>query len=106
MEDETKRDKALNFWQRQIPKLLAGRNWASYHDRYSCTGAKTASISFASDRRLTDRELIHGFYPKTPEGEWADHLTAGLFLAEQYCNYFLWHITPQTVHIIEGIHSP
>jgi hypothetical protein len=106
MEDETKRDRALNFWQGQLPKLLADRNWASYHDRYSGTDAKTASTWFASNWRLNVEELIRRFYPKIPEGVWVDHLTAGLFLAEQHCNYFLWHITPQTVHIIESIHNP
>jgi len=104
--DNTSRtDDVLRFWQERLPGILAGRSWASYHDRYSGTDHAISKTWFAANRKLSGADLIRSFYNRVPAGEWVDHLTADFFPAASRYDYFLWRFTPHSVHIIEGVHA-
>jgi hypothetical protein len=105
VEDEDRTDDVLCFWQDRLPELLAGRSWASYHDRYSGTDPATSRTLLASDPKLTGTDLICRFYNRTPAGEWIDHLTSPFFPAAAHYDYFLWRFTPHSVHIVEGVYA-
>ena len=77
-ESEAERDVMFRFWENELPRLLAGRSWASYHDRYSGTDAAEENHPFVSDRKLDGEELIRRFCSNTG-GVWNDHLTGRLF---------------------------
>jgi len=103
--NESERDAMFLFWEQELPRLLAGRSWASYHDRYSGTDTAAADRPFVSDRRLAGEELIRRFCSDTG-GVWNDHLTGRLFPGAAPYAYFLWRLTPRSVHVVEGTSRP
>ena len=105
-ENDIERDAMFRFWEQELPRLLAGRSWASYHDRYSGIGAAAGDRPFVSGRRLAGEALILRFCNANAGGVWTDHLTGSLFPEAAPYAYFLWRLTPRSVHIIEGVNRP
>jgi hypothetical protein len=103
---DVERDAMFRFWEKELPRLLAGRSWASYHDRYSGTDTATTDRPFLSGRRLAGEELIRRFCGGNTGGLWNDHLTGRLFPDTAAYAYFLWRLTRRSVHIVEGMNYP
>ncbi len=97
----------LPVWKSQlVRKTLAGRSWASFHDRLSGRLRPRLARPYLAETRLDDDELIRRFYP-APTGtvELGDHDTQGFFPAESPHAYFCWDLTPKWAHLIEATHS-
>jgi len=101
--DDTQRDSMMRFWHDRLNKMLEGRSWASFHDRYSSTRKPRRSSLLQVDRQLRDEELIWHFYGRDASGTWYDHQTQQFFEKNTHYTYFLWQITPRAFHIIEGV---
>lgn len=91
-------DADLESLHSELRTMLAGRTWASYHDRLS------------GDFGVADREQ---FYFESPDatqlasdwgltGELMDHETAVLS-AGLPCRVFPWRLTAQATHLIEAV---
>lgn len=87
---------------RHLLPALAGRNWCSYHDRYSGKGGGTMAARLSSERQMTGEDLIRSLCGN-PAGDWTDHLTEEYFPGNGRYDYFLWRLTPKSFHIIEGV---
>jgi hypothetical protein len=109
-------DPRLSETKRTIVRALAGRSWASFHDRVSGALAPSSPDPFLAERRLSDEELIETFYahhridsPEAPligvDGSLPllDHLTADLFPSEREHRYFVWELMPGQYHLIEAV---
>ena len=85
----------------KLPKLLAGRRWASFHDRYSARlneGSPVDASAFTSRETMNARMLQErGFF-----GEWTDHGTGALLPSGVLRHYFPWRIVPDRFHWIEA----
>jgi len=102
--DEQERENLIGFWQVNLLKLLRGRSWASFHDRYSGSMRPADSAPLRSNRQLHAEELIGRFYEAGKGGQWIDHQTGGYFPEQTTYDYFLWRLAPRAFHIIEGVH--
>lgn len=93
-----------------VHKVLAGRSWASFHDRVSgCVRPSFEGVQI-TDARLDDKELIEAAYEGAELGahgqnELLDHLTEGFFPVTQAHAYFVWELEPGLFHLIEGVCS-
>jgi hypothetical protein len=108
-------DEDLARFQAELPKLLEGRSWASFHDRFS--GELVPRIP--GDLRVfparpSNELLIERFYRDIPEGGGAeggasriqtllDHETEKLFPHDREHRYFRWELEPGYYHLIEGV---
>jgi hypothetical protein len=85
----------------ELPVRLAGRTWASFHDRYSARirrGQQMGTPCFTSQEPMDEGMLQRlGF-----GGEWTDHGTGGVLPAGVLRHYFPWYITPRRFHWIEA----
>lgn len=84
-----------------LPDRLAGRSWASFHDRFSAVlpaGGPDDPPPFVSHAPMDEamlRRLAHG-------GEWTDHGTGGVLPAGTLRHHLPWRIIPQRLHWIEA----
>lgn len=85
----------------QLPKWLAGRSWASFHDRYS---ASMATDEMPDSSPFTSREPMDEVMLQRLGcgGEWTDHGTGGVLPDGMLRHYFPWRITPRRFHWIEA----
>jgi hypothetical protein len=96
------------FRERVLP-ALAGRRWASFHDRWSL------------DRSAREPKPVMRSFPGQPSADalaaaWfgetdqpltvLDHATSELFPSEWPRRYFSWQITPGALHVVEGLAGP
>jgi hypothetical protein len=91
------------FRTRVVP-ALAGRGWASFHDRLS--GALAPAIGLARDAAaaLDDDDLLARFYPHPDTtAELVDHCAGRLWSPSLPRRYFSWELLPGRFHLIEGI---
>jgi hypothetical protein len=97
---------ATAFRDRLVP-ALAGRAWASFHDRVSGPLAPTLGDEPTSAAALDDDALVARFYAHPPAAaaavEFLDHLTGGLWPAALPRRYSTWEIAPGRFHLIEGV---
>lgn len=88
-----------------INQGIRGREFASYHDRFSSEIAPNLepAATRVSESNLPESEIVKRFYTGQ-RGELIDHLTGDLFqgLPRQY---FSWAIDPSHYHLIEGVYS-
>lgn len=98
-------EETLAFWRHQLPVLLQGRHWASFHDRLS---GELSPVPFdqpaAAPRRLSDEELLDRFYGGQ-DGELVDHRTDRFFQPDLPHHYFRWALTNGQHHLVEGVCS-
>ena len=87
--------------------LLQGRGWASFHDRWSLDSQAVAlplptTLHFES--RPDDDELGRACFGASQAPVTAlDHDTSQLFPEALPRHYFGWQLTPQTLHVVEGV---
>lgn len=87
-----------------VQAALAGRSFASYHDRVSGRGVPTRAASgHHSDRRLTDTELGALYAESASPVTLFDHGSDGIFDASLPHSYFAWQLTPGYFHLIEAV---
>ena len=85
---------------------LAGRPWASFHDRWSLDWSAEQALPGPArfPRRPSDSELGHHWFGAEGQPvEVLDHGTSQLFPAELPRRYFGWRIKPGAVHIVEAL---
>jgi hypothetical protein len=96
------------FRERVVPQL-AGRDWASFHDRWSLDWEAQQPLpgSVGLAARPTDDELAQRcFGAEGPPVEVLDHGTAQLFPAELPRRYLPWRITDSALHVVEALPAP
>lgn len=99
---------AFAAWKADLDGVLAGRAWASFHDRLSGPLApRPADPGEPVAPPYTDAALVRRFYAPGPSEpvELVDHGTADLFPGRAR-RYFAWEITPGYFHLIEAVRSP
>jgi hypothetical protein len=90
-------------WKAALARVLAGRAWASFHDRLSGPVApRLAGLSALLPAGLSNDELVARFYPTGIAGELEDHGTADLFPALPR-RYLAWQVVPARHHLIEAV---
>jgi len=85
----------------ELPQWLAGRRWASFHDRYSARipdGTTIGANAFTSLEKM-DAPMLQRL---GLGGEWMDHGTDAVLPAGVLRHYFPWHIVPNRLHWIEA----
>jgi hypothetical protein len=106
-------DDAFDPWaaafRTRVVATLAGRDWASFHDRLSGPLAPALGDEPVSAAVLDDAALLSRFYahPASPAPvELVDHLASGLWAPSLPRRYFSWEIARGRFHLIEGVRSP
>jgi len=107
--DEQQERFQLEFRRRVLP-LLAGRPWASFHDRWSLDRAQhelpapPAALSF--EQRPSDEQLGVAYFGAAGAPITAfDHGASALFPDAWPRRYFSWQLTPRALHVVEGVSS-
>ncbi|MSP91090.1 MAG: hypothetical protein EXR79_04690 [Myxococcales bacterium] len=86
-------------WKEALAGHLAGRAWASLHDRVSAAAAPAfARLDLAMP--LETNALVRTAWPGG--AAWADHLTHGLAPGHR-CRMLAWQRRPGMWHMMEGI---
>lgn len=91
-------------WLRDLPDALAGRSWATFHDRLSGS-VRPRGIDGERPVAWSSAEaLVRGHYPLTddPDAGLFDHRTSGL-LPEVPRWQWVWELAPETWHLIEAM---
>jgi hypothetical protein len=94
------------FRARLLP-ALEGRRWASFHDLWSLDRSAREPL-FATearfDRAPSDDELGRALFGDGgPAVAVLDHGTARLFPEALPRRYFTWQLTPDALHVVEGV---
>jgi hypothetical protein len=101
----SKADQVFNFWKHNLPVLLEGRPWLSYHDRLSTQNLNPTDKKIElSETVLSNDQLIKDFFIPN-NGEVVDHKTHGFFsdvknMKKNY-TYLQWTLSYESKHIIE-----
>lgn len=94
-------------FKRRLLPLLAGRRWASFHDRWSLDreqGASSSPTTLVFERRPSDQELGDAYFGADGAPVSAfDHGASALFPEAWPRRYFTWQLTPQALHVVEGV---
>jgi hypothetical protein len=94
-------------WKAHLARALAGRSWATFHDRLSGPLAPCLPGGSAdAPASLTDEEVAARLYraAAVPAVELLSHDTADLW-PDRPRVFFAWEITPGWHHLIEGVRS-
>ncbi|MFN8544913.1 MAG: hypothetical protein U0807_12035 [Candidatus Binatia bacterium] len=94
-------------WRAGLAPLLAGRSWASFHDRLSCAlPLHLDDVSEPFPPTVRDEELLARFHagPLPNVVEVDDHETADLF-PDCPRRYLVWVLRPGRFHLIELVRS-
>jgi hypothetical protein len=91
----------IEFELGQISLTLAGRHWASFHDRISgeAKSANLQELEFFSTSTVTTNELAKRV---AKGGEWLDHLTENVLPAQVARRFMAWPIGQERIHWIEA----
>lgn len=95
--------------RKAIAQSIAGRSWASFHDRVSGYLKPAQDDPVTSQTRMTDQEIIEELYEvpnrsmRMRQHELVDHLTEGLLPPDWPHTYFTWQIEPGRFHLIEAV---
>ncbi len=93
-------------FQRRVVPELAGRRWASFHDRWSLDRAALAATTLRFERAPSDQQLGTALFGAAgPPVEVMEHGTAGLFPEAGPHRYFTWQLTPSALHVVEAVSS-
>ncbi|MCX8043893.1 MAG: hypothetical protein N3B18_07195 [Desulfobacterota bacterium] len=103
--DDERRRQLILFWHTHLVHLLAGRNWASFHDRYSSNQRPTQWRTLQTECRCSAETLIRYFYGKNAGGTFIDHETEGYFPNILFYEYSVWQLTPRNYHLIEAVYG-
>jgi hypothetical protein len=89
-----------------VHSAIAGRSWASFHDRVSGSIVPSLENPAVSPQRWSDDEVLsEAYYGSRPseDPELHDHLTEGFFPAEAPHTYFRWQLDRDSYHLIEAV---
>jgi hypothetical protein len=103
--DEQQQRFRAEFRRRVLP-LLAGRGWASFHDRWSLESEPSQALSatLRFDHQPSDDELAVACFGSAGAPVTAlDHGTSQLFPQALPRRYFGWQLTPEALHVVEGV---
>ena len=91
----------IEFELSQIKLMLAGRHWASFHDRISGEkkSANLHELEFFSTGAVTTNELVKRV---AYGGEWLDHLTESVLPTDTARRFTAWPISRERIHWIEA----
>jgi hypothetical protein len=92
--------------RRAVQAALAGRSWASFHDRVSGPLAPRVEGMARAPRRWSDEEVLARAYDTSPGStvvELVDHYTEGFFPEALPHAYFRWELGPGVYHLIEAV---
>lgn len=91
----------IEFELSQIKLALAGRHWASFHDRISgeTKSANLHELEFFSTERVTTDTLAKRV---ARTGEWLDHLTESVLPEHSPRRFMAWPISRERTHWIEA----
>lgn len=106
LSDEQQRAWRSAFRRRVLP-ALEGRPWASFHDLWSLDRSAREPLAATEarfDRAPTDDELGRALFGEAgPAVTALDHGTARLFPEALPRRYFAWPLTPEALHVVEGV---
>lgn len=105
--DEQQERFQSGFKRRLLP-LLAGRRWASFHDRWSLDRDRFTSpappITLSFESRPSDEQLACACFGAAGAPVTAfDHGASSLFPDAWRRQYFSWQLTPRALHVVEGV---
>jgi hypothetical protein len=91
----------IEFELGQIKLMLAGRHWASFHDRISgeTASADLHELEFFSAEPVTTQTLAKRV---ARTGEWLDHLTERVLPDHTPRRFMAWPISRERTHWIEA----
>jgi hypothetical protein len=91
----------IEFELGQIKLMLAGRHWASFHDRISgeTASADLHELEFFSTETVTTQTLAKRV---ARTGEWLDHLTERVLPEQTPRRFIAWPISRGRTHWIEA----
>ena len=91
----------IEFELGQIKLMLAGRHWASFHDRISgeTVSADLHELEFFSAEPVTTHTLAKRV---ARTGEWLDHLTERVLPEHAPRRFIAWPISRERTHWIEA----
>jgi hypothetical protein len=98
----------LDAVRRAVRGAIAGRSFASVHDRVSGPLAPSFDGLRESPQRWSDDEVLAHAYDidaTAPLVELEDHCTDGFFPPELPHAYFRWELSPGQHHLIEAVAS-
>jgi hypothetical protein len=104
--EEAQQQRFQTEFKRRILPLLAGRNWASFHDRWSLDRdqAEPKPPTLRFERLPSDHELgVACFGASGAPVTALDHGTSQLFPEALPRRYFSWQLTPDALHLVEGV---
>jgi len=93
-------------WAAELPRLLEGRSWASFHDRFSGPlDIREVQNPHSSPTRADNDSLLRTFYSSKAGGELCEHELPPLFPTQGTYHYWGWKLTPNQQHLIEAYFS-
>ena len=99
-------DEQILAVRRAVQAGLAGRSWASFHDRVSGPLPPNVEGMVRAPRRWSDDEVLAHAYD-TSQGptvvELVDHYTEDFFPNDLPHAYFRWELGPGVYHLIEAV---
>jgi hypothetical protein len=98
-------EKQAGPWFSTLAGTLAGRRWASFHDRYSGALATTRAPALDTPNRAEPSALLSHFYHRGAAGELTEHELPPIFPKERSYRYWSWPLAPDQFHIIEACRS-
>lgn len=94
-------------FRRRILPELAGRRWASFHDRWSMdrrVSEPALPVELRFEPAPSDDELGTALFGAAGAPvEVLDHGTSGLFPEAAARRYFTWQLTPTALHVVEAL---
>ena len=95
-------------FKRRLLPLLAGRFWASFHDRWSVNrdqhAAPAPPLTLSFESRPSDEQLGRAYFGAAGAPITAfDHGASALFPVSWPRRYFSWQLTPRALHVVEGV---
>jgi len=94
-------------FRRRIWPALAGRPWASFHDRWSMDRAASEPalpVEVRFDRAPSDEQLGAALFGDAGAAvEVLDHGTSDLFPETAPRRFFTWQLTPSALHVVEAL---
>ncbi len=83
---------------KDVREALAGRDWASFHDRLSAPGFNVLPVREWSEQ-INGVQILERY---GLGGEWLDHLTGDILPASVTRRIIPWRFSSERVHLVEA----